>query len=141
MDKILTVLDVAEVLQVKPVTVREMFREKRLRAFKVGKSWRTTEAMLQEDVEALSRGESPAELPAPKAPASPSPKRQRRKKALPAAEDVGGPGPSDTQAPEAPPKDETPGEEEAPEAPPKDETPCEEEAPEGSGDDVQQLLF
>ncbi len=64
MDKILTVNDVAELLHVKPITVREMFRAKRLRAFKVGKSWRTTEKMLQEDIDALARGESPASLPA-----------------------------------------------------------------------------
>ena len=64
MEKILTVNDVAAVLQVKAITVREMFREKRLRGFKVGKSWRTTEVMLQEDINALARGEAPAELPA-----------------------------------------------------------------------------
>lgn len=63
MEKILTVNDVAAVLQVKAITVREMFREKRLRGFKVGKSWRTTEVMLQEDINALARGEAPAELP------------------------------------------------------------------------------
>lgn len=56
MDKILTVNDVAEILSVKPITVREMFREKRLRAFKMGKSWRTTETMLREDIEAMARG-------------------------------------------------------------------------------------
>jgi excisionase family DNA binding protein len=63
MEKILTVNDVADVLQVKAITVREMFREKRLRGFKVGKAWRTTEVMLQEDISALARGEAPAELP------------------------------------------------------------------------------
>ncbi|MCF6285768.1 MAG: helix-turn-helix domain-containing protein [Candidatus Hydrogenedentes bacterium] len=65
MDKILTVNDVAAILQVKAITVREMFREKRLRGFKVGKAWRTTESMLGEDIDALARGESPAELPTP----------------------------------------------------------------------------
>lgn len=64
MEKILSVDDVAAILQVKPITVREMFREKRLRAFKVGKSWRTTQAMLQEDIAALARGEAPEVLPA-----------------------------------------------------------------------------
>jgi excisionase family DNA binding protein len=74
MDKILTVNDVATVLQVKAITVREMFREKRLRGFKVGKSWRTTEVMLQEDINALARGEAPAELPGtPDAPGSAAP--------------------------------------------------------------------
>lgn len=68
MDKILTVNNVAEVLQVKPITIREMFREKRLRGFKVGKAWRTTEKMLQEDIAALARGESPESLPHPGSP-------------------------------------------------------------------------
>ncbi|MFM1920389.1 MAG: hypothetical protein RLZZ303_2023 [Candidatus Hydrogenedentota bacterium] len=63
MDKILTVEQVAEALQVKAITVREMFRDKRIRGFKVGKAWRTTEKMLQEDIEAIARGESPADLP------------------------------------------------------------------------------
>ena len=59
MEKILTVNDVAEILQVKPITVREMFREKRLRAFKVGKAWRTTGQMLQEDIDALAEHRRP----------------------------------------------------------------------------------
>ncbi len=108
MDKILTVNDVAGILQVKAITVREMFREKRLRGFKVGKAWRTTEAMLQEDIDTLSRGESPPALPTPDAapgspiavakapttppkskevvPAAPSPKKATEK-AVPASED------------------------------------------------------
>ncbi len=65
MDKILTVTDVAEILKVKEITVREMFREKRIRAFKMGKAWRTTESMLQEDIAAFSRGEAPAVIPEP----------------------------------------------------------------------------
>ena len=60
MEKILTVNDVAEILQIKPMTVREMFRVKRLRAFKVGKAWRTTEKMLQEDIAALAENRRPA---------------------------------------------------------------------------------
>ncbi len=56
MEKILTVNQVAEILSVQPITVREMFREKRLRAFKVGKAWRTTETMLREDIDAMARG-------------------------------------------------------------------------------------
>lgn len=63
MDKILTVNDVADVLKVKPITVREMLRTERIRGFKVGKAWRTTEKMLQEDIEKLSRGEAPEKLP------------------------------------------------------------------------------
>jgi excisionase family DNA binding protein len=92
-DKILTVNEVAEILQVKPITVREMFRDRRLRAFKVGKAWRTTEKMLGEDIEAIARGESPADLPmmgkgaaggvaaeAP-APVAPEPKAKPKKRA------------------------------------------------------------
>jgi excisionase family DNA binding protein len=63
MDKILTVEQVAEALQVKAITVREMFRDKRIRGFKVGKAWRTTEKMLQEDIEAIAHGANPADLP------------------------------------------------------------------------------
>lgn len=73
MEKILTVNNVAEILQVKAITVREMFREKRLRGFKVGKSWRTTEVLLREDIDALARGESPAALPMPMTSATASP--------------------------------------------------------------------
>jgi len=93
MEKILTVEQVAEALQVKPITVREMFRDKRIRGFKVGKAWRTTEKMLHEDIEAIARGESPADLPMPGS-ATPArdievPKRGRKnavpKKSAPAA--------------------------------------------------------
>lgn len=65
MDKILTVEQIAEVLQVKAMTVREMLRDKRIRGFKVGKAWRTTEKMLEEDIQAIARGEDPADLPMP----------------------------------------------------------------------------
>jgi excisionase family DNA binding protein len=63
MDNILTVNDVAAILKVKPITVREMFRDERIRGFKVGKAWRTTEKMLQEDIEKLAKGEAPDKLP------------------------------------------------------------------------------
>lgn len=77
-DKILTVDDVAGILRVKPITVREMFREKRLRAFKVGKGWRTTEKMLQEDIDSISRGEALPEVAAAAGKnASPVKKRKR----------------------------------------------------------------
>jgi len=82
MDKILTVSDVADVLKVKEITVREMFRTKRLRAFKMGKSWRTTEVMLQEDIAALARGEMPVEAPDPapkEEPAKAAPAKRGRK--------------------------------------------------------------
>ena len=128
MEKILTVNDVAAVLQVKAITVREMFREKRLRGFKVGKSWRTTEVMLQEDINALARGEAPAELSG-------------------ALDVQGGPSVTATPAPRAAtPKVETPKVET-----PKVETPQPPRAapkspPAGTKDadadeDTQQLLF
>lgn len=63
MDNILTVNDVADILKIKAITVREMFRDERIRGFKVGKAWRTTEKMLQEDIEKLARGEAPDKLP------------------------------------------------------------------------------
>ena len=125
MEKILTVNDVAAVLQVKAITVREMFREKRLRGFKVGKSWRTTEVMLQEDINALARGEAPAELPA----AAETP-------ALSAA------------APPPPPADRTPSTSavpkpevaQPPRAPRKNPAPVAKES-DDAGEDTQQLLF
>ncbi len=123
MEKILTVNDVAAVLQVKAITVREMFREKRLRGFKVGKSWRTTEVMLQEDINALARGETPAELPsAAEAPAAPAPvavsPEKPAPKPVPAA-------PETTPAARAPKKPPT--------TPSKDG--------DDTGEDTQQLLF
>ena len=56
MDTMLTVEEVATILKVQPLTVRQMFREKRLRGFKIGKAWRTTLAMLEEDIAAMSTG-------------------------------------------------------------------------------------
>lgn len=120
MEKILTVNDVAAVLQVKAITVREMFREKRLRGFKVGKSWRTTETMLQEDINALARGEAPAELPGPATPPATS-RPPARTTPPPAA-----PRPEPAPAPARPAR-------KAPATPPRD-------AEEG-GEDTQQLLF
>lgn len=54
MDEMLTVEEVAEMLKVKPLTVRQMFRERRLRAFKIGKAWRTTRTWLEEDLRAMT---------------------------------------------------------------------------------------
>jgi len=39
----LTVEEVAAILKVQPLTVRQMFRESRIRGFKIGKAWRTTQ--------------------------------------------------------------------------------------------------
>lgn len=123
MEKILTVNDVATILQVKAITVREMFREKRLRGFKVGKAWRTTESMLQEDISALARGESPAELPTPevqRTPPTPSPV----------------PPPEKTANPVKPTVPETPKRKPAPRPAPAAQSPSEQE-----DEDTQQMLF
>ncbi len=129
MEKILTGNDVAAVLQVKAITVREMFRDKRLRGFKVGKSWRTTEVMLQEDINALARGEAPAELPGPtEAAVRPAP--------------VSTPAPVATVAEKTVPKAAAtaPEASQVPRAPKKSATPPAKEVDE-SGEDTQQLLF
>lgn len=88
MEKILTVNDVASILQVKAITVREMFRESRLRGFKVGKAWRTTQQLLQEDIDALMRGEGsvgerPAHAKLVHAEGNGADKPARKKKATP----------------------------------------------------------
>ncbi len=57
MDQFLTATEVAEILKVKEMTVREMFRSGRLRGFKIGKSWRTTLAMLQEDLDGMRKSQ------------------------------------------------------------------------------------
>lgn len=129
MDKILTVEQVAEVLQVKAITVREMLRDKRIRGFKVGKAWRTTEKMLQEDIEAIARGESPADLPMlgtqEAARNVPVPKRGRKQ-----------PGAAELEKPAAPRKAAKP----AAKKPAKAAKPVPKETlPEP--DDDQQLLF
>lgn len=83
MDKILTVDDVAAILKVKPITVREMFRGKRLRAFKIGKAWRTTEAMLQEDLAGMAAADIDGEediIIAPPVVESPQPSSENKAK-------------------------------------------------------------
>lgn len=76
MDTVLTVEDVARLLKVKPITVREMLREQRIRGFKVGKAWRTTEAMLSEDLSTIAGGGKPEPLEAQRVLAA-QPKRSR----------------------------------------------------------------
>lgn len=147
MEKILTVNDVAAILQVKAITVREMFREKRLRGFKVGKSWRTTESMLQEDIDALARGESPAALPmpsaAPTSPAKPVPAATAPKQgAEPSPTPVQAASPKPAQAPKPSPaaeRDTAPAPTPAPKPRPVSKPAA---APEkDSDDDTQQMLF
>lgn len=53
MERILTVEEVAGILRVKPFTVRQMFREKRLSGFKIGKAWRITEEALENDIDRM----------------------------------------------------------------------------------------
>ncbi|HOH50820.1 MAG TPA: helix-turn-helix domain-containing protein [Candidatus Hydrogenedentes bacterium] len=95
MENMLTVEEVADILKVKPITVRQMYREKRLRAFKIGKAWRTTQSILEEDIACLSRGEKPPELPPQAAfgpTAKPGVKRGRKPRA--AQEPVPAPAPA-----------------------------------------------
>lgn len=77
MDTVLTVEDVARLLKVKPITVREMLREQRIRGFKVGKAWRTTETMLQEDLATIAKGAKPEPLEAQRVLAA-QPRRVRK---------------------------------------------------------------
>ncbi|HOQ90652.1 MAG TPA: helix-turn-helix domain-containing protein [Candidatus Hydrogenedentes bacterium] len=80
MDEMLTVEEVAEILKVRPLTVRQMFREQRLRGFKIGKAWRTTRTWLNEDLVAMSQGVATPPMAAV-SESSPPPKRAKRKPA------------------------------------------------------------
>lgn len=111
MDTVLTVEDVARLLKVKPITVREMLRDQRIRGFKVGKAWRTTEAMLSEDLETISRGETPEPLEAQRVLAA-MPKRSRGGRKPKSAEPV--PKPEKKRAPRAAVEETTPVEPAAP---------------------------
>lgn len=145
MNKILTVNDVAKILQVQPITVREMFRDKRLRAFKVGKAWRTTETMLEEDIAAIARGESPSVVPmmggveaAPTvatpvatSAAAPEPEKPAEKKRAPR-----------TKKPESPPEVEPTAQDPESATPePAEQKPETAAKDKKAKDDSQQLLF
>jgi len=136
MEKILTVEDIAQALHVKPLTVREMFREYRLRGFKVGKVWRTTETMFQEDLATIARGEKPEPLEAQVLLKAMPKKPRGRRKATPAA---AAPAAAATPAPPATPAPE-PATEDAP-----DEAPVKKakksRAPKAEPVDDQTLLF
>ena len=136
MEKILTVSDVADILQVKAITVREMFREKRLRGFKVGKAWRTTEAMLQEDIDALARGESPLELP------TPDPKKDKHD-IPPAAENTTPPNKKPEGRKDSQQREKTKPVADTPKRSPKDTPKNAQDLPDSSApdDDTQQMLF
>ncbi len=54
-EKVLTVEDISEFLKLKPLTVRQMFRCGKLRGFKIGKSWRTTESLFVEDLNKIAK--------------------------------------------------------------------------------------
>ncbi len=54
-EKVLTVEDISEFLKLKPLTIRQMFRSGKLRGFKIGKSWRTTESLFVEDLNKMAR--------------------------------------------------------------------------------------
>lgn len=134
-EKILNVSDVADILQVKPITVREMFREKRLRAFKVGKGWRTTRRMLEEDIEALSRGEAPPALPDPPKNLPKHDDEPEEQPPLVPPEVPSKPPASSAPPTEPAPPPEAPPEEAAPKQPRKPRKPASED------DDSQGLLF
>lgn len=125
-ENILTVEDVARILQVKSITVREMFRKKRLRAFKMGKSWRTTKAMLEEDLVELAAKPQVEESPGG------TPRRRGRPRKTEAAAPATPPPPAvEAPAAEAPlPEPKKRAARQSP-AKPKDE----------DADDTQQLLF
>lgn len=54
-EKVLTVEDISEFLKLKPLTIRQMFRTGKLRGFKIGKSWRTTESLFVEDLNKMAQ--------------------------------------------------------------------------------------
>ncbi|MGC8739151.1 MAG: helix-turn-helix domain-containing protein [Candidatus Hydrogenedens sp.] len=54
-EKVLTVEEISEFLKLKPLTIRQMFRNGKLRGFKIGKSWRTTETLFVEDLNKMAR--------------------------------------------------------------------------------------
>lgn len=82
----LTVEEVAAILKVQPLTVRQMFREGRIRGFKIGKAWRTTMPIIEEDIACMSRGMKPPRLEQDaSAEEAPVPARKRRAKAAPEA--------------------------------------------------------
>lgn len=132
MDTVLTVEDVARLLKVKPITVREMLREQRIRGFKVGKAWRTTETMLQEDLATIAKGAKPEPLEAQRVLAA-QPRRVRK---------VRGNVPEKTAPAKRPAKvakEEVKVAEEAPARPAKRASKSGEKSAEKSDD--QQLLF
>ncbi len=109
----LTVEEVAAILKVQPLTVRQMFREGRIRGFKIGKAWRTTMPILEQDISCMSRGEAPPRLEQAASAAGVSahhedatPTRKRRLKPVTEAAEVAeavAPEPTAVAAPPAPP--------------------------------------
>ncbi|HPO29675.1 MAG TPA: helix-turn-helix domain-containing protein [Candidatus Hydrogenedentes bacterium] len=134
MDEMLTVEEVAEILKVRPLTVRQMFRERRLRAFKIGKAWRTTRAWLEQDLAAMSSGGSVAFPPSPENPPARRPARRSRGQRA-----IGQKSPreSSASAPDAAP----PRTENAEVSPSSPEDPVSTEASQPREEDPQQYLF
>ena len=144
----LTVEEVAKILKVQPLTVRQMFREGRIRGFKIGKAWRTTMPILEEDIACMSRGEAPHRLeqatPAAGAPAGTgeaAPARKRRAKPAQETAEAAVSEPVTLPTPPAPVAAEAPA---APEIPAAEESGLggkrkRKSAPEDNTD--QQLLF
>jgi excisionase family DNA binding protein len=132
----LTVEEVAAILKVQPLTVRQMFRESRIRGFKIGKAWRTTMPILEEDIVCMSRGVAPPRLdqaaPATGDGASAAGVAAPRKRRAKSAPDTAEPIVSDaSEAPVVPDAPAVPEAAAAPEAVPAEvaESPVVQEAP------------
>lgn len=126
MDTMLTVEEVAAILKVQPLTVRQMFREGRIRGFKIGKAWRTTMPILEEDIACMSRGVKPPRLKEAGAVADAEaltteavPVRKRRVKAVPTPVEPAAPEPTQEPEPVSMAVAEVPA---APEAPAAEES-------------------
>lgn len=95
MEEYLTSEEVAAILKIKPLTVREMFRTNRLRGFKIGKEWRTTRIMLDEDLDAMRRVEVTA-------PQSKPPRKKQTKLSTAPVQETPPPEPEIEPVPEKP---------------------------------------
>lgn len=111
MDQFLTVSEVAEILKVKEMTVREMFRTGRLRGFKIGKSWRMTLAMLNEDLDAMRQAQlNPAAMPHAEKPSSADDAAPKKRRGRPKKEESSAPQESASKLPKetkVPPVDDS----------------------------------
>lgn len=63
MERVLTVSEVAEHLNLTEVAIRKFIREERLRASKIGRVWRIRESAIQEFLEAHEPNQTTQEKP------------------------------------------------------------------------------